>query len=94
MQSKKYVGGRDKTEKCNSYHGRTFLVSRRDCFLQNVNKKIMSLQKKTHIRKQNGESGGNNKHTVNGNKSVKAGSILQATGGAKIQLILSSGKSH
>ncbi|WP_092518381.1 hypothetical protein [Xenorhabdus japonica] len=80
----KMCRGSDKTEKCNSYHGRTFLASMRDCFLQNVNKKSMLLQKKTHIRKQNGESGSNNRHTVNGNKSFKAGSILRATGGAKI----------
>ncbi|MBC8952715.1 hypothetical protein Xenpb_01431 [Xenorhabdus sp. PB62.4] len=67
----------DRTKKHNSYHGRTHLASVRGCFLQNVNKKVMSLKNNTNVRKQNGESGGNNRHTVNGSESVKVGSILR-----------------
>ncbi|MEQ1976875.1 hypothetical protein [Xenorhabdus sp. SGI240] len=50
-------------------------------------------KKRRMLENKNGESGGINRHTVNESKSVKAGSILRATNGAKIELILSFGNS-
>ncbi|WP_099140776.1 protein NilQ [Xenorhabdus kozodoii] len=59
--------------------------------ISNAAEKICRGSNKTGITKtrrisenKNGGSGGNNRHTVNGSESVKAGSILRATGEAKI----------
>ncbi|CBJ88917.1 NilQ [Xenorhabdus nematophila ATCC 19061] len=44
-------------------------------------KKVMLLE---HVRKQSGKSGGNNRHTMSGSESVKAGFILLATSRVKM----------
>ncbi|AYA41119.1 NilQ [Xenorhabdus nematophila F1] len=47
-------------------------------------KKVMLLTNKEHVRKQSGKSGGNNRHTMSGSESVKAGFILLATSRVKM----------